>query len=418
MKPSLRTRGIRLAAALAILCGTAGLASLTMLGTQAQADPVSTTGYVGVGSDVTQDFFDSLSGASAPDSTTTNFYTPLHTASTDDNRVVQSYDAFPEGGSTLNPGCITTTAAGNTFDRPNSSTAGIAALNAEIAGGNSWENTTGSCTGAEVNVSGQIQFARSARGPKTTGSTLTFIPYGRDALGILIFDHGDGVLNDLTTAQLNTIYSSSTGQTDIDGDEVEGCLTLTGSAPTSNLESAIGVSASTALQEAEADDPSGTTDCSQVQQNSGNAFWSQFASNLPKGTDAILPISAGDWIAQANGVAVDESATARSEGLTLASITDGSNDLGLPYSGTAPDLKPNTTYYEDTGGLYGYNLYTVVPTNKLSGTFADAGLESLFVGPSSALCSAAYQTQMNTFGFDDLQGTEGTCGTTTQTGNG
>ena len=64
MKPFLRNRSIRLAASLAIVLGTAGVASLTALSTtQASADPASVTGYVGVGSDVTQDFFDSLSGA-------------------------------------------------------------------------------------------------------------------------------------------------------------------------------------------------------------------------------------------------------------------------------------------------------------------------------------------------------------------
>lgn len=415
MKPSLRNRGTRLAAALAVLCGTAGLASLTALGTQAQADPVSVTGYVGVGSDTTQDFFDSLSGAAAPDTGTTTFYTPLHTSAAEDNRVVQSFDAYPSGGSTLNPGCITTTFGGPSFDRPNSSTAGIEALLAAINGGDDWENSSASCTGTEVDVTGQINFARSARGPKTTGSTLTFIPYGRDAIGVLIYDHGDGNLNTLTTAQLKTIYSSTTGQTDIDGDEVDGCLPLSGSAVRSNFETAIGVSDSTASAEAEADDPSGTTDCSQVQQNSGNAFWNNFASSLGTGTDAIIPISSGDWIGQANGVSVDESATARSEGLTLAAIDDGSSDLGQPFTGTAPDLLPNTTYYEDTN--YGYNLYTVVPTSEISGTFADLGLESLFDGSSSALCSSSYQTQMKTFGFDELQGSEGTCGTTTQTGD-
>jgi hypothetical protein len=416
MKPFLRNRGIRLATALSVVFGTAGLVSLTALGSQAQADPAATTAEVGVGSDVTQDFFDSLSGAAAPDSATTTFYTPLHSSSATDNRIVQSFDAFPSGGSTLNPGCITTEFGGPSFDRPNSSTAGIDALLAAINGGNSWENTSGSCTNAEVNVTGQINFARSARGPATTGTTLTFIPYGRDGLGILIFDHGDGVLNDLTSAQLKTIYSSTTGQTTISGDTVEGCLTITGSTPRKNLETAIGVSDSVASTEAEADDPSGTTDCSQVQQNSGNAFYENFAENLPSGTDAVIPISAGDWIAQANGVAVDQSATARGAGLTLASITDSSDstNLGQPFTGTIPNLLPNTTYYTDT--LWGYNLYTVVPTSKLSGFNEDTGLISLFDGSSATICGSSFQTQMRTFGFDELTPSEGTCGTG-ETGN-
>ena len=148
MKSFLRTRSITVVAALAVASGTAGLASLTALsGPSAQADPLSTTAQVGVGADVTQDSFDALSGASAPNSATTHFFTPLHAASADGNTTIQSFDAFPAGGSTVNPGCITTLTGGPSFDRPNSTTNGIAALNAAISG-SGWENTSASCTNA------------------------------------------------------------------------------------------------------------------------------------------------------------------------------------------------------------------------------------------------------------------------------
>lgn len=412
MKPFLRNRSIRLAAALAIVMGTAGAASLTVLSTnQASADPAAVTGFVGVGADVTQDFYDSLSGAAQPDSANTQFYTPLASSAATDSRIIQSFDAFPTGGSTLNPGCITTKFGGPAFDRPNSTTNGISALVAAI-NGTGWENPTSSqsCTGASVSVTGQIDFARAARGPKTTGSLLTFIPYGRDAVAVLVFDHGDGALNDLTTAQLKSIYSSSTGRTTINGDTVEGCLTITGSTPRSNLETAIGVSDSVAEAEALQDS------CDQIQQNSGNAFDSA-VSSLPSGTDAIVPISSGDWIAQNNGVAVDESNTARSAGLTLASINNGGTNLGEPFTGSGTNLRPNTTYYQDTS--YGYNLNTVVSTNEITSgnTLFNRSLVSLFVGSSASLCASSFQSQMNTFGFDDLVSAEGTCGSTTTTGN-
>ncbi len=406
MRTFLRNRGIRLAAALAIVTGTAGVASLTALSTtQASADPASVTGYVGVGADVTQDFFDSLSGAAAPDSTTTQFFTPLASSSATDTRVIQSFDAFPAGGSTVNPGCVTTKFGGPSFDRPNSTTNGIAALLAAI-NGTGWENTSASCTNAEVNVTGQIDFARAARGPKTTGTTLTFVPYGRDGVAYLYFDHGDNDINSLTTAQLKSIYSSSTGSTTIGGDSVEGCLTITGSSPRSNLETAIGVSDTVAEAEAVQDG------CDQIQQNSGNAFYN-FASSLPAGTDAIIPISTGDWIAQANGFAVDESANARSNGLDLGIVSDVSSSK--PYSGTPGSEVPNSTYYQSA---YGYDLYTVLPTSKLSGVLEDHGLVSLFVGSGSSLCATSFQNQMHSdFGFDLLTGSEGTCGSTTTTGN-
>ena len=407
MKFFLRTRSISIVAALAVASGTAGLASLTALsGPSAQADPLSTTAEVGVGADVTQDLYDGLSGASAPNSTATTFFGPLHADNANDNTTIQSYDAFPQGGSTLNPGCITTKTGGPAFDRPNSSTAGIAALNAEISG-SGFENASASCTNATVNVTGQIDFARSARGPKSTGTTLTFVPFGRDAVAYLYYDHADGNLNALTTAQLKGLYGGTI--TKIGTDTVKPCLTITGSTPRSNLEAAIGVSDATAEATAKA------AGCDQIQQNSGNAFWT-FASGLASGTDAVIPISSGDWIAQNNGTAVDESATARAHGVTVGSVNDGGTNLGLPYTGSGTSLAPNTTYYQSTS--YGYNLYTVVPTRTLSGINFSAPLNALFVGGSSSQCAAGAQSTAHDFGFDSLTAGEGTCGSTSATGNG
>jgi hypothetical protein len=421
LRTFLRTRGIRLAAALAVASGTAGLASLTALsGASAQADPVSTTAEAGVGADVTQDLYSALSGASAPSSSTTTFFTPLHATPTNDNTTIQSFDAFPQGGSTINPGCVTTKIGGPSFDRPNSTTAGITALLAAISG-SGFENSSASCTNALVNVTGQIEFARAARGPASSGSTLTFIPYGRDAVAYVYYDHADGTLNALTTAQLNSIYSSPTASFKIGSDTIKGCLTITGSTPRKNLEAAIGVSDSTANTEATA------AGCAQIQQNSGNAFWTNYASTLTSGTDAVIPISAGDWIAQFNGLAVDESATARTNGLDLGSISGGSPAPGKPYivknPGPSQTLAPNTTYYQST--LYGYDVYTVVPSAKIntSDFGFDASLIDLFVNTATlpannaALCSTANQATVNEFGFDSLTAAEGSCGSTTTTGN-
>jgi len=183
------------------------------------------------------------------------------------------------------------------------------------------------------------------------------------------------------------------------------CLTISGSTPRSNLEAAIGVSDSVANTAANA------AGCNNLIQNSANSFYT-FASGLSLGSDAVVPISSGSWISQANGLAVDRSNLARAGGADLAAI----DSLGKPYSGSAPSELPNTTYYQSA--QYGYNVYTVVPTSKLSGFTQDAALESLFVGSGSSLCSSLEQGIVNNFGFDSLTGTEGTCGSTTQTGNG
>ena len=73
---------------------------------------------------------------------------------------------------------------------------------------------------------------------------------------------------------------------------------------------------------------------------------------------------------------MDESATARSNGVTLGSVNDGGTVLGLPFTGSGTSLAPNTTYYQSTS--YGYNLYTVLPTDVLSGFNEDTSLVDLF----------------------------------------
>jgi hypothetical protein len=211
---------------------------------------------------------------------------------------------------------------------------------------------------------------------------------------------------------LKGLYSGTI--TTIGGDTVKPCLTITGSTPRSNLESAIGVSDTTAEGIAKA------AGCDQIQQNSGNAFWT-FASTLASGTDAVIPISSGDWIAQANGVAVDESGTARSHGVTVGSVTNGATNLGLPTTGSAPNLLPNTTYYQDTS--YGYNIFTVLPTDVLSGFDEDSNLVELFTNTATLpannanICQSAIQTEIHQFGFDSLTSGEGSCGSTTTTGD-
>jgi hypothetical protein len=393
------------ATAVAVAAGTAGLATLvSVTSTSAQADPSFTTAYVGVGSDVTQDVYAALTGDSNG-----NFYPALHSSDATGDLTIESFDANPAGGTTSNPGGIATKLGSPTFDRPNSSTAGITAL-LDSVNGTGWENTSASYTNKPVNVTGQIDFARSARGPKTTGSTLTFVPFARDGLGILVYDHGDGNVNSLTTAQLTALYSSSTGTTTIGGDTVYACMTISGSTPRSNLE------AITGLSDTQVNTAATAAGCNNLVQNSGNSFWS-FAgsSSVPVGSAAVVPISAGSWISQNNGLAVDRSNLARTGGANLASITDGSTNLGLPYTGSGTSERPNTTYYQSTN--YGYNLYTVLPTDDLSGFTANAGLESLFVGSGSALCASSAQSLVNSFGFDSLVGTEGTCGSTSTTGN-
>ncbi len=418
MRSSTSARSMRVATVLAVLAGSAGLASLTALTSTAQADPSFVSAYAGVGSDVTQDVYAAMTGlspspgngATTGNSSTfdaTTSYQPLMSSNATGNLTIDSFDANPSGGVTTNPGCITTKLGGPSFDRPSSSTAGITALYDEVTG-TAWDNTTvTSCTGSPVTITGQIDFARSARGPKTTGSTLTFVPFARDALGIATYDHDTGHLASapITTGELTALYSSSTGTATINGQTVKACLTISGSAPRTELATALG------LTDAQLNTAATAAGCDNIVQNSGNAFYAQ-ASTLGASNDAVIPISSGSWISQLNGRGVDRSSTAVAQGVTLASI----DSLGQPISGTAPSLTADTTYYQST--TYGNNIYTVLPTSSITGSFADEALISLFVGSSSSLCGSTEQAYVREFGFDALTGGEGTCGSTTQTGNG
>jgi hypothetical protein len=419
----------RVVAVVALVSGVLGVTSLVSAGATAQADPSWTTSFVGVGADVTQDLWAAYTGASpAPGlgQANTTFYAPLNAGSSNNFLTVSSYDANPPGQPTTTAGCIITKAGGNAWDRPNSSTEGINALFDSVTG-NTWEGSP-TCTGAPESVTGQLSFARSARGVKTSGTTLTFIPYARDGLGILVYTPTTGSpLASLTEAELAALYSTDNGQETINGVTVYACTTIAGSTPNSNLASALGISTTTENNAAADADAANVTGglCPAITQNSGNAFYSA-VSGLGTGFGAVIPISAGSWESQSNDVALDRSATARSNGVDLADITNAASvDLGKPYipgtigsgphAGTTGEV-PNTTYYEDTA--WGYNLYTVVPTRVLSGINFSAPLNALFVGTGSAQCAAGAQSTAHDFGFDSLQGSEGTCGSTSAEGNG
>lgn len=400
-------------ALMALLVGGTGLAGLAQLmDGPAHADPAyasTAANMVGVGSDTIQDVFDAYTGADPyPAFTNTatqksNFFVPLHAAGTN-NAVVSSFDAIPAGGSASAPGCITTKLGGPSFDRPNGSSNGINALLA-TTGTTGWEASAATtCTNALVNVQGQIDFARSSRGAKTTGTTLTFIPMARDAVSFAYFDHSTGVVSSLTTAQLNSLYSSPTGTITVGADTVKACLMQSGSGTRSFWESAI------AVTDAQADAAATAAGCNGQEENGGNSFYT-FASGLAAGTDAVIPFSAASWISQANGTALDRSATARTGGVDLGSITDGTTALGKPYTGTGSALSPSATFY--ASATYGRDTYAVVLTNKITGFTASKSLQGLFAGSTAAICQTDAANTRTQYGF--LAPTRA-CGDTSVTG--
>ncbi len=413
MKSFLRLKSVRIASALAIasgLAGTVGLVASTTSVTQAGADPAAATAYVGVGADVTQDLYNAFAGEApnpGPGVTNVKFYSPLASSLATNSITLQSWDANPQGGSTASPGTITTKKSGPTFDRPSSSGAGALALDASL-NGTTFANTTGS-NGA-VNVGGEIDFSRTAALPAVTpGSDLTWLPFARDGLGILVYNNGVvGPSTQITESDLSTIYTNGTGVDTFDGHSYIACLPLNSASPVKNLAKAIGSTAGTIEAAA------GAAKCNNtITQNSGNSF----VSGLPSGTQyAIIPVSAGSWIGQANGVAFDRSNTARAKGVDLADIVNGSSvDLGQPYTGAAPNEVPNDTY--DSDSAFGYYISTVVPSQDLDTVYPGIpAIINLFEGSTSQICSTSAQATEKIFGFDPLPAA--TCGSPTLIGTG
>lgn len=399
--------GLRMAGALLVsttLLTVGSLASSRPVG----ADPSFVTAYVGVGSDTIQDLFNAYNGLEpSPGSETTQgvaSFSPLLSSLASKNKGIASFDAVDPNAPTT-PGCIVSKINGASYDRPNGSSDGINALSHSIDG-TGWSKA-GTCAAVAGNVSGQIDFARSSRDHNAVaGTQLTFIPFARDAVSFAFYDHNTGTLATLTKTQLNQLYSSATGTITVGADTVHACITQNGSGTTKFWETAIGV---TSAQAETASQASGCTTAptSTLEENGGNSFWN-FASTLGANNDAVVDFSAGSWIAQNNGAALDRSATARTNHVDLGAIDPGTGSLGKPYTVTAGTEAPSTTFYSD--GTFGRNLHIVVSTPRISGLHSDPGLVSLFAGSTSAICSTTAQNTAHTFGFDSLTAAEGTCG--------
>jgi ABC-type phosphate transport system substrate-binding protein len=323
-------------------------ASVLALGAPAQADPISGFApYVGVGSDTTQDVMNAIAG-DVPGVTgvATN---------------VASYDAF---GSAQ----ITTKKGGPAFDRPAGSGAGVKALSDALTG----------TPYNGVDITGQVQFARSSSGPSVSGSQLTYVPFGRDAVSYA-YRGTAAKIGSLTTAQLNAVYSAATPVT-INGVKVIGVLPQSSSGTRKFFLSAIGVT---------------TVGASVVQTDSP-----ENDGSILTGPNKIVPFSAAQWIAQNNGLVTN----------TTSGVALGSPNGKAAVTGTTT-LKPVAAFYNSAP--YGRYVYNVIPTSA-TGTGA---LAKLFVGSTSTLCKASGQAIVKKFGFAAISAALPTqCGATTVVG--
>ncbi|WP_405880139.1 Ig-like domain repeat protein [Streptomyces sp. NBC_01136] len=359
-------RRMRLTAAMvaaAAVSGTLALAS------PASADPTPAGTFrqlVGVGSDTTQDVLNALAGD------TVNGKSYADTAVKAGDAGIASYDAFVPGAATST---IQTRSGGPTFLRPNGSGPGRAALSMSLTG-DKFPNSTG------VATKGQVDFARSSGGPSTSGTTLTYVPFARDAVGVAV---RGSALDTLTVDQLHDIYASGDSRLKVlNGQTLHAVLPQAGSGTRKFFLAAIGLTELTVSPEIPT-----------VQENQANAALTE--------DGALVPFSVGSWIAQNNGIAPDYSKTAVAAGAHLASVQlPGDTGATNPVTTVNGKLTPVSGYFDNA--TFGRDVYNVVPSRAIDPTsiFFDKALYDVFVTSGTheaALASDTAEKVIADFGF-------------------
>lgn len=379
------------------VAATAVLGSAVLSDGSAGADPKQYNALVGVGSDTVQDVMNAFSGY-----TNGINYAPIQSTSASGARQLISFDAVNPTNPT-DP-CITTKLGAPSFTRPNGSTQGRRALSRALDGTG---YGTAACAGP-VDVSGLVDFARSSAGPAAgdTGTTLTYIPFGRDAVTFAYYRAAGSPVTTLSRAQLTSLFT--TGPQVIGGVRIVPCGIQTGSGTFGFWNT---VTTATTTQENTA-----TAECNallaagRAQENNGDdlkARGDALAAQAGKsGDQVIIGFSAGAFIAKSNLVAPGQPPA----GVGVGSIDFGGTTGVLnPVSGTAPNLVPVDPFYQDA--VFGRSVYTVWPTAVVASAFGNTDVKSLVVGNTSAMCSAI--TTIRKFGFEQ----NANCGSITVTGS-
>ncbi len=409
----------RVAAAAAML-GVGATTFLTAAPT-ANADPQQLTALIGVGSDTIQDVTNAFAGY-----TNGVNYTPLQ-AGTSKQQVI-SFDAVNSASPTNK--CMTVkTGAGSQY-RSNGSSEGRRALSRAIDGTIYGPTTSPAC--ASKIVSGQVDYARSSAGPASgdTGTDLTYIPFARDGIAVAYVAAGGLATpkTSFTRAELTQIYTATTIPVNIGGVNIYPCGIQNGSGTFSFWNT---VTTATTTQEAAAtatcnSATSTTTGDGRIEENNGTTLQAKanaLATSSGGPVQVIAGFSGGSYIAQSNNVAPN---TLPSTGnlVNLGSISsDGTSNLGAPFTGTAPNLTASSTYYAST--IFGRNLYYVVDSARLNAS-GSLGLKFMFVSTgatstvpgvpannTAVVCGTAAQATTNAFGFLSIS----SCGSTTTKGS-
>jgi len=300
--------------------------------TSASAEPVSNS-YSLVGSDTLQDSMNAIINGTTITGATVRV--------TSNNKTLGNFDAFGSAA-------IQTKPTGAFFGRPAGSGAGVTALRASITGA----NYSGNAAVPARQITGQVDIARSSSGPggnANANGLLAYIPYARDAVGFA-YKGGDGSWANLSAAQLKGIYECTITQ--VGGVTVKPRIPQSGSGTRNFFLGAIGNPTLGSC----VTDATGTTP-----ENDASVL----------GDNELIPFSVANWISQANGATGINTTTA--SGVSLGSAVSGQ----APFTGTAPNLVPNSAYYSDA--TFGRDTYLVVEYARITPSDAkyDAALANL-----------------------------------------
>jgi len=424
---------------LSLAAGAAAVASLAgaaLAGSQsANAEPQQYKAPIfGFGSDTTQDVVNALGGFANGKT-----YTPLVTSEATGYKQIVNFDATIPGGDATARECIATKLSSPLILRPNGSTEGQKVLSRQTGG--VWYNglsvtaaiTTAGCNNSR-NIAGMVDFARSSSGPKNaSGTDLTFLPFGKDALTFAYskpktqtLDGGSyhDAVSSLTKAELASLYTN--GVLDKGGTILIPCGIQTSSGTYSTWNSKVGINTAT--------EGTGTTFCNGI----GNAARLQenHGPELKAKADALVSVTNAicDGVAGGSAVACDDVQLV--VGFAASAWVSKSNGLSSPAPGTGvslgkadgldfvtfDDIQPAGSKWTPNASGFGSstwnrNVYNVVLTANLDPSTGDQAIIEMFKGATSLMCSTAAQTTVNQFGFLSLGNDPTTgCGNTTLQG--
>ena len=395
-------------------------------GADVEGDPQQLNALVIVGSDTTQPVMNALAGYENGIAYKA-IMSDLDGSGGNSHQQVASFDAL--NPDPLGDACITPKVKGPTLYRSNGSSEGRRALSRAIDGGNygGTPGTGGTCPSPATSTVGLIDMARSSAPPSGTGTDLTYLPFGRDALSFAYYRPSGGAVTTLTSAELQSLFQ--TGPQTIGGVRIVPCGTQTGTGTYQSWRDLVTAGSvaleaqGTAFCGAFAGTANGDTVQARLQPNDGNDLKNKgdliiATDPTEANTQFVVAFSAAQFIGQFNGFAVDR-LPAISANFDLGSI----DALGKPYSGTTAPLAPRAPFYNST--TYGRDLYNVVDSARLA-DIGDLGMKGLLVSTDAgkpavpgvptnhiaAICDTAAQTTVNLFGILSISN----CGSAAITG--